>query len=123
MSIDPIEFFWIITNTIAIIITVTSFLESRQDLIAAKDTDGQFSPARVLTALGKMRREGFRIIISTLLLILIVPGLFSDRPVTLTPFVAIFITIPMILLISTILDRRERWQLDQLLLEMNGKEK
>ena len=117
LSIDPIEAFWVLVNTVTAILTVIALIDARQTEVAVRELNGR---AREIVAHGNVRREWFRLLVQLLLLMLAAPGLFVDRPIPLSPPILTLITIPIVLLISTLLDYRERRKLVQIVLNTPG---
>lgn len=112
--LNPIEVLWIIVNAIAIVLTGIATLEALRDLSLAR-VDQEGHQARELAAFGNLRREILRLLVQFLLLSLALPGLFSDQPIPLTPFLVVLIAVPVVLLVSTLLDARDRTRLADLL--------
>lgn len=104
MSIGPIELLWITTNGFTFLLTAVALIDALQ--LPALEPG-----ARQLVARGNIRRELLRLVVQTLLLLVAVPGLFSDREITLTPALAALIAVPVVLLISTIFDALDRRKL------------
>ena len=116
VSVDPLEGLWLLVNLVALIVTGLAMIEALRDLAVARTDSEAQHEARELTAFGNVRREGLRIVVQLLLLSLVIPGLLSDRPIPITPFVVVFIAIPVVLLVSTVFDARERVKLGAILL-------
>jgi hypothetical protein len=114
IHVDPIEAIWIVMNLSAVVITAASFVEAYRRLVEARRLNGKHA-ARRLVAGSNTRREGMRWIAQALLLALVLPGLFLDRPVTLNPLTAALIAISAVLLVQTILDTRDRYRLNDIL--------
>jgi hypothetical protein len=64
--------------------------------------------AREIATLGHVRREVMRGLVQVLLLAVAVPSLFSDRDISLTPALAALMAVPVLLLLQSYLDARER---------------
>lgn len=105
LSIDFIEALWIVVNTSTLVLTISAWLDARTNEIAVKKLNGR---ATEFAARGQVRRETFRIICQILLISIVIPGLFIDRPVNLSPPVIALIIVPIILLISSLYDARDR---------------
>lgn len=118
LHVDPIEALWFVVNATTLLLTVLALFEARRDLGIARVDDSSSHEARELTARGNVRREFLRVVVQALLISLVVPQLFSDRPVTLSPFVVALILVAMVLLTSTIFDRRDRDALGDMLLDL-----
>lgn len=122
LHIDPVEALWFIVNTATLIFSILALAEARRDLNAAALVEPKIE-ARLVVARGNVRREFLRVIVQTLLLSLVIPLLFDDRPVTLNPFVVALILVAVTLFTSTFFDRRDRDRLARLLIEMVTAEK
>lgn len=105
LHIDTLEAVWIIVNVVALVLTAFALLEARQGLAVATGR------ARRILAFGNVRREVLRLIVQSLLLLIVAPGLFIERPTPLNFFVLILMAIPAILLLSTALDAHDRRRL------------
>ena len=71
--------------------------------------------ARTLVAAGSVRREWVRLGVQLLLLSLIVPGIFVDRPTQISWPVLALMGASAGLLVNTIADARERYRLARVL--------
>ena len=105
MSIQPLEALYLVINLTALVLTVSAFVDARADSQAVKLLNGK---ARELAAAGNVRREVLRIVVLVLLLSIVAPGLFDDSEIPLSPFVIALMAIPIVLLVSTIYDARDR---------------
>ena len=108
LNIDLVEAVWIALNLSTLILTASAYWDARADRSAVALLNGH---ARELAANGIVRREAFRLAIQSLLLLIVVPGAFSDVPTPLNYFVGILMAIPVLLLVSSILDARDRKQM------------
>lgn len=108
MNPDPIEVAWILINITAVVLTVYALRDARVTQEAVIALNGK---ARELVAQQNVRREWLRLIVQVCLLVIVIPGLFNDRPVPLSPIVIDLMAIPVILLLSTVLDLRDRRRL------------
>lgn len=116
LHVDPIEALWFIVNAATLLFTAGALVDARRDYAAAL-TDGEVTgDARRLTARGNVRREGLRVVVQVLLISIVMPGLFTDRPITLSPVLVALILVPIVLLVSTVLDARDRTRLADMLL-------
>lgn len=111
LYIDPIEGLWLFVTAGGAVLTSLAFLDARRDLTAAKLLDGDALLAQMIVAKANVRREGLRTIVQLLLLSIVIPSLFVDRPISLSPILVALILVPIILLTSTTLDRRDRGRL------------
>jgi hypothetical protein len=114
ISINGVEALWIGVNSLTLILTVIALFDAWHDLRIAAGADRR--RARVLTARGNVRREGLRLVVQSLLLGVAIPGAFVDREINLTPPLMALIAVPVVLLISTLLDTRDRSRLAGMLL-------
>lgn len=105
LSVDAIEAIWITLNLTTFVLTASALLDAMADRAAVRLLNGR---ARELAAAGIVRREVLRLAVQALFLIAIVPGLFVERPVSLTPTVLALMSVPAILLVSSVLDARDR---------------
>jgi hypothetical protein len=105
MSLHPFEVVWIVINSTTTLLTLWALWDAYRARRAVKLLNGT---ARDVVAAGNTRREWFRLLVQILLLLVIVPGLFVDRDIPMTPYVLLLMSVPIVLLISTALDTRER---------------
>ena len=103
ISIDAIEAFYILVNTVAVVLTAASLLDARADRAALSN-----GPIRTIIANGNVRREWIRLAVQLLLLSIAIPAVLSTRATSLSPIVLVLLAIPLLLLLSSILDRRDR---------------
>lgn len=108
VDISPIEAFWIGVNGFACLFTTLALIDAWADRQAIRALNGR---AREIAANGNVRRELLRLVVQNILLLLVVPGIFSDQQVPLNFFVVMLIAIPVVLLISTVADLRDRKRL------------
>ena len=108
MSIDLVEAVWIFVNVVALVLTLRAYVDARADREAVRVMNGA---ARELVATSYVRHAGLLAIAHVLLLSVVLPGLFVDRPVVLTPIVAALMAVPIVLLTSSALDYRDRGRL------------
>lgn len=117
MSINAVEAFWIFTNLATLFVTFAAFLDALADRRTyLKLTDVGERSARAIAARGNVRREVMRLIVQILLLAVIVPGLFVDRPVEMSAPVLALITVPVMLLAASLMDALDRRELARLTL-------
>lgn len=105
LSVNLVEGLWIFINLAAFSLTLTALVEARADRAAVKILNGH---ARELAADSIVRREAIRVVVQLLLLSVAVPGLFVDRPIVFTPAVGALMAVPVLILISSFLDARDR---------------
>lgn len=110
LHVDALEAVWIITNATALVVTFAALLDARG---TSRIHDSR--PARRLVVRGNVRREVMRLVMQVLLLSLVLPGLTLDRPTPLTPFVAVLIAVPIVLLASSLMDAWDRRRLREML--------
>lgn len=110
LHIDTLEAIWIVSNSIALGITFLSLLDAYESLGLALAA----GTARQLIAHGNVRREWFRLIVQGLLISIVIPGIFTDRPTPLSVFVVILLSVPILLMVSSALDYRERKKLESI---------
>jgi len=108
VNINAIEAFWIGVNALACVITTLAVWDAWSDRAAIKALNGR---AREIAAAGNVRREVLRLIVQTLLLMLVVPSALNADDIELSYFVIVLISIPVVLLGSTLFDLRDRKRL------------
>jgi hypothetical protein len=106
--VAPIEALWFAINAVALALTALALVDAWRDVRAARCDDSPRHEARLAVAEGNVRREILRLLVHTLLISIVLPGLFIDRPITLTPALGALLLVPVVLLIQTALDVRER---------------
>lgn len=105
VSVNWIEATWLVLNVVTLFLTVYALVDARADERAVRALNGE---AREIVTEGNVRRETFRVILQVQLLFVALPGLFSDREATLNPIVLVLMSIPVVLLLATIFDARDR---------------
>jgi hypothetical protein len=119
LHVDPIEVLWLVVNIFTLVMTFLALVEALTDLKLARTDSPQLQDrAREITTVGNVRRELLRVIVQLLLLSLVFPGLFSDNPISLSPFIIALILIAIVLLTSTLFDSRDRGKLIAILVEI-----
>lgn len=109
LHVDPLEAVWFVTTLAGLILTLAALAEARRELLAVEALTGILrEPRLVLTGQGNVRREALRSVVQALLLTVVIPGLFVDRAIPLNPPVVALICVPVVLLLATVLDRRDR---------------
>lgn len=106
--IDPLELLWITINLVTILMTAAALADA---LAVKRDVEILNGRAREIAATGNVRREIYRLVVQVLLLTIVVPGLFREAPTPLNITVATLMAIPIVLLVSTLLDARDRRRL------------
>ena len=114
ISINAVEALWISVNGITAVLTVLALLDAWHDLRVANPDRRR---ARILAARGNVRRELFRTVVQFLLLSATVPGIFTPGEIQLSVPIACLIAVPIVLLLSSALDARDRNSLATMVLE------
>lgn len=112
MSLNGVEAFWIGTNLLTTVGTVYALRETFRDRHAVRLLNGA---ARAIIARGNVRRETVRLYVQLVFLVIALPGIFDERDTPLTPWLFVFLSVPVALLASTISDIRERQRLARVL--------
>lgn len=115
LHVDFIEAVWIGLNGVCLVVTIIAFIDSLRDRSAVRRLNGR---ARKLVVDGNVRREILRVIVQVLLIVVVVPGIFVDTPVKVTPLLVIFMAVPVVLLVSSLFDWRDRRNLNRLVDEV-----
>ena len=105
VDVHHVEAIWVLINLTTFVLTLSALIDARADRSAVKLLNGH---ARELVAEATVRREGLRLIVQSLLLVVVVPGLFSSREIVLSPAVVALMTVPVVLLSSSFFDARNR---------------
>jgi hypothetical protein len=105
LHVDPIEGFWLAINLFALSVTIAALIDAVDNQRAVKLLNGH---ARELATEGTVRREALRVVVQVLLILVVIPGLMIDRPITLSGPIVALILVPVVLLVSSLLDARER---------------
>lgn len=105
LSINPVEAVWTLLNFSTFLLTLSALVDARADQRAVKLLNGH---ARELAAAGIVRREFLRLVMQVLLLAVVIPGLFADGDTPVNYIVVILMSIPVLLLLSSLLDARDR---------------
>ena len=125
---NPVEAFWVFTNLAGALVTVALLFDAWQERRAYMRTpnDSARRQARTLVVTGNVRREAIRLYMQIALLVLAVPSLLrpGDVPFTFdlstpestaatisTVALLSLITVPVALLVNSLLDMRERHRL------------
>jgi hypothetical protein len=118
LHVAPLEAFWLSINVAGVLLTLIALYDARSDVAAARLDKSERHEARQAVAEGNVRREALRTVIHLLLLSIVLPGLFVDRPIMLTPPLVALCAVPVVLLIQSALDWRERRQISDRLLAL-----
>lgn len=105
LAINSVEFVWVTLNVLTLAFTITAYFDARADRTAVRLLNGK---ARELAASGIVRRESFRVATQLLLLVVVIPSLFREGDTNLSPALAALMTVPVVLLLSSFFDARER---------------
>lgn len=108
LYINEVEGFWLTVNLATFILTLFALWDAWVAKGIVRRLNGH---AREIAAAGNLRREVIRLVVQTLLLFVVIPGLFTDHPTTLSlPLVAL-IAVPMVLLLGSVYDTIDRRRL------------
>lgn len=105
ISVNAVELLWLALSVVATTVTVAALLDARADVRAVRELNGA---VRGIVVRGTFRRECVRLGIQAALFALVFPSLFTDREATLTPGLPIIFAIPVLMLVNTALDQRDR---------------
>lgn len=117
LFIGPVEAFWLLTLAISCVISAAALADAIADRRAILALNGRAKEfrSRRLIGVGNIRRESVRLAIQLILFSLAVPSVFDDRDIPITPALVLFLCLPAILLINSILDMDERRKLSQII--------
>ena len=118
LFVDPIEGLWVVTTTTTLVLTLYALFEAIRSLRLARLDASSSHEARETVAAGNVRREALRAVVQSLLLSIAIPGLFIDRPITLTAPLLALILVPLVLFTSTVFDARDRGRLAVMLVNL-----
>lgn len=107
MHVNSVEAIWIALNLTAVVLTLSALVDALADRTAVHLLNGH---ARELTAAGIVRRESFRLIVQTLLLVAVLPGALVPGEAVMSFTILALMAVPAVLLLSSILDARDRRQ-------------
>lgn len=105
LSVDALELLWLVLNLSAFVLTYSAYIDAKADQRAVRLLNGS---ARELAANGVVRRELLRLWVQALLIAVVVPSLVEPSPVPSWYYAVILMAIPIVLLLSTLLDARDR---------------
>lgn len=111
-SVNIVEHVWLAVNFATLILTISAYMDARADRRAVKLLNGK---ARELAVEAIVRRELLRIVVQSMLLFVALPSLFSDREVTFSPVVLMLMAVPVVLLVNSAMDARDRKRLTTML--------
>lgn len=112
IHVNAVEAVWIASNLLGVVFTIAALGDAWADEKAIRALNGR---ARELVGRGNIRREAFRLAVQVILLVVVVPGLFSDREINLSLPVAALMAVPFVILASSVLDWGERRRLARML--------
>ena len=105
LSVQPFEALYIVIILTAFLLTISAVIDARADRAAVRLLNGH---ARELAAEGNIRREQLRLVILAFLFVIVIPGLFDDSEIPISPLIIALLGIPVVLLISTVFDAKDR---------------
>jgi len=108
VSVNAVEAVWLTASGLGFLLTAYALFDAFGQREIVRRLNGR---AAELAAATNVRREFIRLAVQALLLFVVLPGLFSDRETPLTPIVAALIAVPVLLLVNTIVDLRDRRRL------------
>lgn len=108
MHVDPVEGLWLGVNAVTVIVTAFSLWDALRARAIVHRLNGR---AREIVANQNVRREIERLIKALLLASVIVPSLFSDRPIVLTWPIFALIAVPVVMMFGAIADAFTRRRL------------
>lgn len=97
-----LEAVWIALNLTTLALTLSALVDALADQTAVRLLNGH---AREMAAGATVRRESFRVAVQGLLLVAVIPAVFDLDP-QLT--IAALMAVPVVLVVSSILDARDR---------------
>lgn len=100
LYIDPIEAFWIGTNLAAALLTVLALRDAWQDRASVKRGNAR---SLAIIADGAVWQEALSLVIQVLLVLVVLPGIYVDRPIALSLPVVGLMLVPVALLAKTAL--------------------
>lgn len=111
MHVDLVEAVWFALNAGCLVVTLIALVDARRDQNAVARINGR---ARKLVTAGNVRREFLRAVVQVLLIVIVIPGLFVDVPIRVTPLLLALMAVPVVLLLSSLYDYRDRRALNAL---------
>lgn len=105
LSVHTLQTIWIVLNLTTFLLTLSALVDARADQAAVRSLNGK---ARELAAGAIVRRESFRLIVQTLFLALVIPGIFVRSAEERPYFMVILMAAAVVLLVSSLLDARDR---------------
>lgn len=108
MNVNEVEAVWLSVTLAGFVLTLFALWDAWVARGVVKRLNGH---AREIAAAANVRREAIRLVVQTLFLIVVIPGLFSDRPLVLSISVAALIAVPVVLLANSVVDTVDRRRL------------
>lgn len=108
LYVNEAEALWFVVSLATFVLTLFALADAWIARSVVKSLNGH---AREIAANGNIRREGVRLIVQTLLLIVVIPSLFSDYPITLSPPSVALIAVPVMLFVNSVMDTVDRRKL------------
>jgi len=105
VNINAVEAIWITLNLVTLILAISALIDARADAKAVRLLNGR---AREVAADGIVRREIYRVLVQVLLLAIAIPTVFRPGNIEPSPSVVFLMTIPVLLLLSSVFDARDR---------------
>lgn len=113
MHVDPIEGIWLGLNILTAVIVTLALRRQLGRLAIAKAFNGE-GHARAIVAGASVRHQVDRLAVAIAFIVVVMPGLFVDRPVPLSPLVVVLLAVPAINLLDCLGDWRDWRRLDAL---------
>ncbi len=105
VHLTGIELFWIVTNIITTVLTVVALADAHADWAVLRQFNGS---ARGVVARGNIRRERIRLLIQVAFLVIAIPAALTARETPISFPLLAFLSVPLLLLLNTLSDRRDR---------------
>lgn len=102
------EAVWFVVTLATFVMTLLSLWDAWVTLGVVKRLNGH---AREIAANSNFRREAIRLVTQTLLLFVVIPSLFVDRPIQLNPQIIALTLVPVALFANSALDTLDRRRL------------
>ncbi len=108
LYVNEVEGFWFTVNLATFVLTLFALWDAWVQAGVVKRLNGK---AREIAAAGNLRREAIRLVVQTLLLTAVVPGLFTPGTAGWSVALVALLAIAPVLLVATIFDAIERRRL------------
>jgi hypothetical protein len=112
VSIHPIEAVWLGTTLLGLLFAILGLGDAIADRSAIRKANGR---AREIVGDGNVKREVLLLLVQVALLVVVVPGLFVNRDIPLSPPIVALTLVPVLLAGRGALDARERRRLADIL--------